>query len=60
MTSNNNKEKAIVILQSMENRLRNEFERIRDLRYNPNVKGQSYELIVKEFFEPFSIFFSST
>ncbi|MCK4405690.1 MAG: hypothetical protein KAV43_04215 [Hadesarchaea archaeon] len=53
MARNNDKEKARAIVQSMEGRLRDEFARLRKVIFNPNVKGQEYELRVKEFFEPY-------
>jgi len=53
MASNNDKEKARAIVQSIEGRLRDEFASIREVIINPNVKGQAYELKVNEFFESY-------
>lgn len=41
------------IAEEIEKELRDRFENVRSVNYNPNIKGQNYEKILKEFLEPY-------
>lgn len=41
------------ILKKIQAGFREEFDKIREMRYNPNTKGYDYEKILKEFYEQY-------
>jgi len=44
---------ALKLLESVEGELGDKFSRLRELHYNPNTKGYSYEKILRDFLEPY-------